>query len=75
MQCSDSKTTFDSSPSDGCGVWHEGNQLPSFSDLTRRRVQYWGRQRIRFGGLSGKSLGRAQQLVLLEGKLRRTLES
>ena len=66
---------FDSSLSDGCGVWHEGNQLPSSFELTRRQVKYWGRQRIRFGGLSGKSLERAQQLVLLKGKLRRTLES
>ena len=66
---------FDSSSLDGCGVWHEGNQLPFSSELTHHQVQCWGCQKIRFDGLSGKGLGRAQPLVLLEGKLCRTLES
>ena len=54
MQCSDSKTRFDSIPLDGCGVLHEGSQLLSFSELTRHQVLCWDRLRILYGGSDEK---------------------
>ena len=74
-QCFDNRTRLDSSLSDGCDVWREENQLIFSSELTHHQVQYWGRQRTRFSGLSGRNTGRAQQLVPLEDKLRKTLEN
>ena len=66
---------LDSSLWDGCDVLHEGNQLLSSSRLTPHQVQWWDHQRTQFGCLNEKSLGRVQQMVLLEGKLHRILGS
>ena len=60
---------------DGCDVLHEGNQLLFSSGLTPHQVQCWDHQRIQSDGLNEKSLRRARQMVLLEGKLHRTLEN